>query len=414
MDQQTGGIISDNTSYSADFESARPKWSQMPSAIQISAARQISFSGGTYTQIGSGGIGVGNDANAHLTKVGLGTSEITIQDGYFTQVMGNSITVGGIQANAHHPSEKGMVISNITITGNIFFNTSSLFSSTVPILATYLQYSTISHNDLSTTPYSGLCYGYGWGSNDAGGSPEYVNRGLYKYQPKYTTPTTLKNNLIEGNLIHNFGFSHTDLGGLYTLSKSPDTKIIDNYVYDSSYFGIYNDEGSNSLIQTGNLLFTRGSWYVANNQAGNKNTGNNTLSGNWAASASSPNIKAADVGQTGTDGLKRAYRAGILPGKRTGRPVSNSAALKDAAVDITSSNGQIIVKVTNFDDVAFTDVTFSMPASGLTASNVPTSIPANSAASATYTYSGSKPAVSATVQYTNPRTGKTSTLNAKG
>lgn len=93
------------------------------------------------------------------------------------------------------------------------------------------------------------------GSNDAGGSEEYENRGLYQYQPKYSTPTTLHNNRIDGNLVHSYGFSHTDLGGVYTLSTSPSTYVTDNYVYDSGYWGLYNDEGSNSLIETGNILF---------------------------------------------------------------------------------------------------------------------------------------------------------------
>jgi len=120
----------------------------MPSAIQISAAKNIVLTGGNYTQFGAGGIGIGNDANAHLTGVGLGASNVAVRDGYFSQVMGNSITAGGIRADAHHPSDSRMINTRLEISGNIFYNVSSLFSSTVPILTTYVQYSTISHNDI--------------------------------------------------------------------------------------------------------------------------------------------------------------------------------------------------------------------------------------------------------------------------
>ncbi len=46
-------------------------------------------------------------------------------------------------------------------------------------------------------PYDGIDIGWGWGMNDAGGSQDYANRGTYNYQPRYTTPTTLKNTDVE-------------------------------------------------------------------------------------------------------------------------------------------------------------------------------------------------------------------------
>ncbi|USP72743.1 uncharacterized protein yc1106_00017 [Curvularia clavata] len=322
VDQQTGGNICEDKTYdSSNFESTRPNWCQMPSAIQISAATNIVFSGGNYTMMGGGGIGIGNDANAHITGVGLGANNIAVKDGYFTQVMGNSITAGGIRADAHHPSDARMTNSRIEISGNIFYNVSSLFSSTVPILATYVQNSLISHNDIYITPYSGICIGYGWGSNDAGGSSEYVNRGLYKYQPKYTNPTTSMNNRIEGNLIHGYGYSHTDLGAIYTLSKSPSTYIVENYGFDSSGFGAYTDEGSNSYFIQNNIFLSNGIWYARNGV----NTANNTITGNYGKTgpAVSGNTIVSDISKVSDAAKKIAQRAGVLPEKRSGRPVSN-------------------------------------------------------------------------------------------
>ena len=91
----------------------------MPSAVQISAAKNIVFQKCTFNELGAGGVGIGNDANAHLSEVGLGASHISIVDGYFTQIMGGSITAGGIQADAHHPNDPRMVNSHVTISGNI-------------------------------------------------------------------------------------------------------------------------------------------------------------------------------------------------------------------------------------------------------------------------------------------------------
>ena len=44
-----------------------------------------------------------------------------------------------------------------------------------------------SHNEVYNMPYTGMSIGYGWGANDAGGSKDYADRGLYNYQPRYTT-----------------------------------------------------------------------------------------------------------------------------------------------------------------------------------------------------------------------------------
>lgn len=91
VDQQTGGYIGANVTYPT-FEASRQYWYLMPGAIQISAAHNIHFEGGTYTQLGAGGFGIGNDREACLTGVGLGAKNVSVRGGYFTQVMGNSIT----------------------------------------------------------------------------------------------------------------------------------------------------------------------------------------------------------------------------------------------------------------------------------------------------------------------------------
>jgi hypothetical protein len=75
----------------------------------------------------------------------------------------------------------------------------------------------------------------------------------------------MQNNRIEGNLIHGYGFSHTDLGAIYTLSKSPSTYIVENYALDSNIgFGLYQDEGSNSYLSQNNIMLSNGAWYAQN------------------------------------------------------------------------------------------------------------------------------------------------------
>lgn len=440
MDQQTGGYIGGNITR-PDFEAWRSHWYQMPSALQISAAHNISFTGGSYSQLGSGGFGIGNDANAHLTGIGLGAKDVSVRDGYFTQVMGNSVTAGGIQIPAHHPNQTAQITSGIHVSDNVFYNTSSLFSSTVPILFTYVQYSSITQNDISHTPYSGLCVGYGWGMNDAGGSETYVDRGTYQFQPIFDTPTTAMNNLIQGNLIHDFGWSHYDLGGLYTLSKSPDTVFNENYIYDSTWYGIYTDEGSNSMIFTNNVFFSTGAngsyfgWYNPNQGYidPGMHTANNTfidsfgLFPDWRDFTNAPdgsgvlnntflrNWIVDGLADVTAEGHRVAYRAGIDPGKRASRYVSNDPAVPDAFLALSfpaDASGSVAATLWNFDDADMTDIQLFATASDgadIVSNSEPSTVAADSHDQASYQVTSSTCgpvfiAIEAT--YTNTRTGR--------
>lgn len=90
----------------------------------------------------------------------------------------------------------------------------------------------------------------------------------------------MKNNLIAGNLIHHFGRSHTDFGGVYTLSRSPNTTVSSNFIYDAGWQALYpgmsvtnslyyvlmlgTDEASRNITWFNNLGFTSGKYYEPN------------------------------------------------------------------------------------------------------------------------------------------------------
>ena len=104
----------------------------------------------------------------------------------------------------------------------------------------------------------------GWGANDAGGSPEYVYRGLYDYQPLYATPTTQKDGMILQNLVRTFGKIHGDLGGIYTLSASPNTSLTGNCVItgkDGTGTAYYHDEGSRFYVDSNSVVNVDGNTY---------------------------------------------------------------------------------------------------------------------------------------------------------
>jgi ricin-type beta-trefoil lectin protein/parallel beta helix pectate lyase-like protein len=289
-DQQAGAFITGSWSQPSfggcfsgcqQFEATRQSWDQMPAAVQVSAASNVTFSGDTFTNLGEAGLGIGQDPDANPSGPGLGASNITVTGNTFSNDAGSGIVVGGIQANAHHPSNTAMTNQNITISNNHVTGVGTDYKEVPAILSTYVSGVTISHNQVDHLPYDGIDIGWGWGINDPGGSQDYVNRGTYNYQPKYTTATTLKNNTVSWNLIFDTKNVMHDGGTIYNLSANPGSVIQDNYMYNNkSTVALYLDEGSRYVTLSNNVVQDAGVWAFTNANA-NNNTSNNTFSGNW-------------------------------------------------------------------------------------------------------------------------------------
>jgi hypothetical protein len=209
-----------------DFEATRQYWDQMPAAVQVAAASNITFSGNTFTNLGQAGLGIGNDPDANASGTGLAASGITVSGNTFTDDAGT-------------------------------------------------------HNQVDHLPYDGIDLGWGWGINDPGGSQDYVNRGTYNYQPIYTTPTTLKDNTVTYNLIFDTKNAEYDGGSIYNLSASPGSVVKNNYMYNNNdSTALYLDEGSRYLTVSDNVVQDAKLWAFTNTDA-NNNTDDDTFSDNW-------------------------------------------------------------------------------------------------------------------------------------
>ncbi|NUS15385.1 MAG: right-handed parallel beta-helix repeat-containing protein [Streptomyces sp.] len=291
-DQQSGTFLGRSFSQPSDFltscqsgcqlfEAARNSWNQVPAAVQVSAARSVSFTGDTFAHLGQVGLGIGNDADAHASGVGLGASGVTVAGSTFTDDSGAGIVVGGVQPDAHHPSDPAMVNQDITIQGNRISDVAKDYKDMAGILSTYVTHAVISHNEVSNLAYDGIDIGWGWGANDPGGSQDYRNRGLYNYQPVYTTATTLKNTVVSYNLVHGTKKVFHDGGSIYNLSANPGASIDHNYIYDNQHtVGLYLDEGSRYVTLGSNVIQDSGVWAFTN-ASGTNNTNDNTFTGNW-------------------------------------------------------------------------------------------------------------------------------------
>ncbi|WP_248963881.1 RICIN domain-containing protein [Sphaerisporangium perillae] len=304
VDQQTGSYIAGNWSWPAftschegcqQFEATRPNWYQMPAAVQVSAANNITFTDSQFVNLGQTAIGIGNDANGHANGVGLGASNITVTRSEIARSSAGGIVVGGVRADAHHPGDQRLVNRNITVSNNRIHDLGLDYRGVVSVVTTYVSTALISHNEVYNMPYTGMSIGYGWGANEPGGNTQYANRGLYNYQPRYTTATTASNNQLIGNYVHDVMQQMTDGGCIYTLSWNPSAVISDNYcLRTNGWFGLYFDEGSKYYTARNNVFNSIGTWATANYWGG-ENMGNFTVTGNWTSNGST-NITNGDRG----------------------------------------------------------------------------------------------------------------------
>ncbi len=271
------------------FEAMRNRWSQQPAAVQVAAAARITFQKDEFTHLGQIGLGIGNDADANESGVGLGASTITIERNAFTDLAGGAIMVGGIQPDAHHPSDTRMTVADIVVRDNLVRNISQDYHEQAGILVTYAAGAVIAHNDVSEAPYDGIDTGWGWGANDPGGSPAYrtSNRAYYD-QPGnlvYNTPTILHDTVVFANRVHAVKQAYPDGGAIYHLSADPDALIAENYVYDvPGGIALYLDEGSRYVTVRNNVVSNVGVWLTINSQdflAPRRTALDDTARGNW-------------------------------------------------------------------------------------------------------------------------------------
>jgi hypothetical protein len=269
-----------------EFESMRQKWHQMPAAVQVSAARDVTFAGNTFSQLGQVALGIGNDANANLSGVGLAAQGVRVTRNRFAVLSGSAIMAGGVRVEAHHPADPRLVNRDLAIEDNTVVTVSQDYRDNAAILTTYVTGARIAHNDISDAPYDGIAVGWGWGYNDAGGNPNYdENAKGYVHNTRFTTPTTLRDTVVEGNRIHGVKTWFMDGGAIYNLSANPDSVIRGNHIFDiGNRIAIYLDEGSKHFRIAGNVVETGGKWLNINTAGAmykRRISTDNLATGNW-------------------------------------------------------------------------------------------------------------------------------------
>ena len=197
-----------------------------------------------------------------------GTKNSVIQDNIIQNISGNGIMVGKFEVDentdihiVYNPEDESEICTNDWIVNNKVMHIGTDYESSVAIGAGYPRNILIANNEVAYAPYTGISVGFGWSSDD----------------------NAMRGNRILNNEIYRTSQVLCDAGGIYTLSKQPDSEISGNYIHDiylpewADYAtsGIYMDEQTSGYTVKYNVLDH--GWGIGMNRVGENNYKEKTI-----------------------------------------------------------------------------------------------------------------------------------------
>jgi hypothetical protein len=209
-------------------------WTKMPGNISLGYDRNIHFDHDYFVHLGAAGLDLGD-----------GSQNDTVTACVFTDISGNGLDVGGVDAN--EPSAAQQTTGN-TIKDSHFTDIADEYHGGVAIDVGYVADSTFANNQIDHVPYTGISVGWG-------GWPDKVK---LPAEPNYS-----HGNAFTDNLIDNHMSVLGDGGGIYTngitgTSLATGEHLTGNVIHDqvsTKGHGIYTDNGASYITITGNAEY---------------------------------------------------------------------------------------------------------------------------------------------------------------
>ncbi len=202
----------------------------VPGAVSGQGVRNLRFENCRFTCLGN-----------YAVEFSRGSSSNLFKNCEFSHLGAGGIRLGSTSLpRTDNELSRGNVITNCTI-----FDGGRLFHSAIGVWIGQSSENVLANNLIHDFYYTGVSIGWTWG-----------------YGPAAAT-----NNLVAFNHVHHIGRRSdgdgpilSDMGGIYTLSMQPGTRILNNLWHDIAGFryggwGIYFDEGSSSILAESNVVY---------------------------------------------------------------------------------------------------------------------------------------------------------------
>ena len=249
---------------------------KIPAAFSVEAAEKIVFKQNYFQHLGGAGLDLIS-----------ATTNVDIIGNVFKDISANGINVESLlSALRQIPLDERVIVKQTRVANNFITKVGQDYYGSVGIFGGFTQALVVENNELMDLPYSAINIGWGW---------------------THLT-TQLQDNVIRYNKIHHIMQQMVDGGGIYTMSKQPNSKIYENFIYDfgrspwsappldptKNWFpvaGIYLDQDSEGFAVERNVIINVPSPLFVNQFV----LGANTYSDNYGDSAA---VK-ANAGLTG-------------------------------------------------------------------------------------------------------------------
>ncbi|HEY3609146.1 MAG TPA: hypothetical protein VGL06_16720 [Pseudonocardiaceae bacterium] len=222
---------------------------RIPAAVQVHRGQRITFTGDTVTNTGGSGIDLADQ-----------TQNSTVADSTVIDTSGIGIAVG--EVDDYYQTQPALMTSGNTVTRDTVWRPGQDYSDAVGILVGHSRTTTLSHNDIGYTPYSGISIGWGWGW--ASDCTLQAKQGLSS--PCLHGTIYSGNNAVLANHVHSVMGRLNDGGPIYTLGGQATSSEFAGNVLSECIDGcnmIYHDEGSSLWHTHDNVIrFGNGSNWV--------------------------------------------------------------------------------------------------------------------------------------------------------
>jgi hypothetical protein len=209
---------------------------RMPSAVTLSAAHDFVIEKSAFSHVGAAALSIEN-----------GSSGNSVSANRFEDLSGCGVQLGDLSIWAAATPQSQRTADNV-IQNNVITKVGAEYHGAVGIFVGFAQNSSILHNEVFSTSYTGISVGWG-GWNSA-----YNFGGSGSHAPA----TYAGGNRIVGNRIHDVVGVLIDGGGIYTQGPQPGSVIEENYIYNVGTrtwaIGVYLDEGTQNYHVDRNVL----------------------------------------------------------------------------------------------------------------------------------------------------------------